>query len=281
MRMSRGGRSSRAAAGATLALALIAMTAVPAPADAAISNLEASAVAAVATTQFSGPVASFDSPGSGPFMVSIDWGDGSAPSSGTVTLGKTDLAGGTHTYTHEGSYSVVVTVTDESDKSSSQITATASVADAPIGVTASSLSLFAGRSFSGPVARITDPDTSASASAYSASIDWGDGTRSAGTVVANSTGGFDVRGDHTYASAGSYSAVVSIQDSGGSSARATFTATVSQPTPTAVLSIVTPSPSAGSPVTLSGAALERRPRDDRVLRLGLRRDRRVHHQHRQ
>lgn len=62
-------------------------------------------------------------------------------------------------------------------------------------------------------ATFTDPDPTAQASDYSASIDWGDGTSSAATIILGAKGQFfEVRGCHTYAGAGSYSASIQITD---------------------------------------------------------------------
>ncbi|MEJ7707726.1 MAG: hypothetical protein WKF82_10975 [Nocardioidaceae bacterium] len=71
------------------------------------------------------------------------------------------------------------------------------------------------------VATFTDADT-ASASAFSATIDWGDGTPATpGTIVAVAglpvPGGptaFEVRGGHTYAASGTYRITVTIAESG-------------------------------------------------------------------
>lgn len=61
---------------------------------------------------------------------------------------------------------------------------------------------------------------------YTASIRWGDGTRSAGTIVSTSSG-FAVRGTHRYTSRGTYSVVVRItQRSSGVAKLAYSTATV-------------------------------------------------------
>ncbi|HVA47067.1 MAG TPA: choice-of-anchor tandem repeat GloVer-containing protein [Pirellulales bacterium] len=69
--------------------------------------------------------------------------------------------------------------------------------------------------FTGIVASFTDTNQAAAASDFTASIDWGDGATSAGTVTANSTGGFDVSGTQTYALAGSYPIDVTVSDSPG------------------------------------------------------------------
>ena len=49
------------------------------------------------------------------------------------------------------------------------------------------------------VATFTDANPNATASDFTATIDWGDGTSTSGTVVAQSGGSFAVDGTHTYA----------------------------------------------------------------------------------
>ncbi len=61
----------------------------------------------------------------------------------------------------------------------------------------------------------------------SASINWGDGSTSPGTIVANPGGGYDVRGTHTYLLSGRYTVTVIVTDeANNSSAAATSTAKV-------------------------------------------------------
>ena len=64
-----------------------------------------------------------------------------------------------------------------------------------------SLSGTQGTAVGGTVATITDPDVNATASAYSAVINWGDGNSTAGTV-GGGNGSFSVTGNHTYAAGG-------------------------------------------------------------------------------
>src|SRR6266576_2511539 len=68
-----------------------------------------------------------------------------------------------------------------------------------------------GAEVNGTVATFTDPDSSATASEYSATIEWGDGTSSSGTV-SGSGGSFSVSGGHTYADEGTYPIAVKIAD---------------------------------------------------------------------
>jgi uncharacterized protein (TIGR03118 family) len=56
-----------------------------------------------------------------------------------------------------------------------------------------------GATFSGAVAAFASTTATAQAGDFTATIDWGDGTTSVGTVVANPEGGFNVVGSHLYA----------------------------------------------------------------------------------
>jgi hypothetical protein len=64
------------------------------------------------------------------------------------------------------------------------------------------------------IVSFTDADPNGQAGNFSAQIDWGDGAVSAGTVVVNSGGGFDVLGSHTYVKAGAYPFMVTVIDNG-------------------------------------------------------------------
>jgi hypothetical protein len=66
------------------------------------------------------------------------------------------------------------------------------------------------------IVSFTDPDTAAVAGDYTATIDWGDTTSSAGTVTGPTGGPFTVRGSHTYAALGPYTISVRIDDADGS-----------------------------------------------------------------
>jgi hypothetical protein len=97
--------------------------------------------------------------------------------------------------------------------------------------TGTSLSATGGASFTGQVATFADSDPGGAASDYSATINWGDGSSSPGTVAATGSG-FAVNGTHTYASPGSYKTGVTIADAGGSSTSADGTANVAAAPPT-------------------------------------------------
>lgn len=67
------------------------------------------------------------------------------------------------------------------------------------------------------MATFTDANPAAPLSQFSAAIDWGDSSSSAGTITQPGGPGtvFDVSGTHTYATSGGYTVSVTISDPGG------------------------------------------------------------------
>jgi len=202
---------------------------------------------------FSGNVAtisdSYSAAAAGDFTAAINWGDGTI-TSGTVAGGSVAGGGsvftvaGSHTYAEEGSYTAVVTFTDDSPGTAS---ATASgsvvVADAALAASAVTLSGTEGVTLNSTVATFTDANPNAAAGDFTATIVWGDGTSSSGTVTGTG-GSFAVNGLHTYGEGGSYTVGVTIDDH-GATASASSTANVADYSLTA--SGTTISPTEGSP----------------------------------
>jgi Cadherin domain len=118
-----------------------------------------------------------------------------------------------------------VTINDVGS-STATATSTATIADAPLTPTPVALSGVEGTAIAATVATFTDANPNALPSDFSAIINWGDGTTSAGTIVAQNGGGFAVTGPHTYVDEGSYLTTVAINDVGGSTTTATSTATI-------------------------------------------------------
>jgi streptogramin lyase len=81
-----------------------------------------------------------------------------------------------------------------------------------IGGTAINFSAAHGTQFSGKVASFVDGTPSATTSNFTAIINWGDGTTSAGTVAGKTGGPFTVTGAHTYSATGTDHFYVSFHD---------------------------------------------------------------------
>jgi len=194
---------------------------------------------------FTGSVATFSDPDTtetaANYTASIDWGDHTAASSGTVagTGGQYNVTG-THTYEEEGPYAVTVTLTDKDLPTNIAIApSSAVVADAPLtasgtGQTAATggktVLLWPASAPTGIVATFTDADPHGVVADYTAQIAWGDGQSSAGTVASGPNGTFTITGSHAYAQMGFHTVITQITDAGGSTASATTT----------VLTFVTP-----------------------------------------
>jgi len=174
------------------------------------------------------------------YSATIDWGDGSSTTAGTVVpllvpANAVTLPGGfftvtgDHTYTTAGDYTLTITITD-TDGSSATVQSKADVAKAATptlvarGVPVESPGLAVNGA---TVAVFGDTAGTDSISNYSATIDWGDGSSTtAGTIVAVVPGNgikppigyFSVTGSHTYAASGVYDVKVAITDQDGSAA---------------------------------------------------------------
>jgi hypothetical protein len=163
----------------------------------------------------------------GDFAATIDWGDGTS-TAGTVTTsaGSGFAVKGSHAYTQEGTKSVNVTIADLSGNTATAVS-TADIADATLAATGGvTVAATEGAQFSSTVATFTDANPNAAASDFTATIDWGDATITAGTVTTVASGGFAVSGSHAYAEEGTQSVKVTIADAGGSTATAVSTADI-------------------------------------------------------
>jgi uncharacterized repeat protein (TIGR01451 family) len=174
-----------------------------------------SALSAFEGASFSGVVTSFALADFGAadctgFTASIDWGDATATSSGSVAAGGLGCQiSGSHTYAEDGPYTVSAMATLAA--TSHTYTAAMAVGEnvLTLGVGAP-ITTFVGTSINPVVAAFTDPGPSDPPGDFTATIDWGDGTTSAGTV-SGSAGNYSVSGIHTYTAplSGGYSVTVS------------------------------------------------------------------------
>lgn len=147
------------------------------------------------------------------FSATIDWGDGTT-SAGTITGSNGSFAvDGVHTYASDGNFTVATTVIRSADNASIHNSGSVAVGDSDV-MTAQGTSLFGDPATvlaNVTVATFTDSDGAALAGDFSATVDWGDGTQTPGTIT-GSNGSFAVIGTHTYAFAGQDIITVTLQD---------------------------------------------------------------------
>ncbi|HZT80824.1 MAG TPA: hypothetical protein VFA26_11400, partial [Gemmataceae bacterium] len=153
------------------------------------------------------------------FAATIDWGDGSATvaavigASGTFVVA-TGAAG--HVYADEGTYTATVTVWDVAPGTAfttATLAITVGETDTLTGST-TGINTTEGTGLSGvQVASFSTTYAANPAADFTATIDWGDGSTSAG-VITGSNGNFTVTpaDNHAYADEGSYTFTVTIKD---------------------------------------------------------------------
>jgi len=155
------------------------------------------------------------------YLATIAWGDGSS-SPGTISgpIGGPFTVTGTHNYAEEGTSEVTVYVTDVDDPTNrATVTSTVNVSDATLSASCAALANSL-TSYDGTTANFTDADPSGTESDHTATIAWGDGSSSPGTVSGPDGGPFTVSGAHSYVSTGNFNITTTVNDAGGSSTSA-------------------------------------------------------------
>ncbi|HVA50216.1 MAG TPA: DUF4214 domain-containing protein [Pirellulales bacterium] len=148
------------------------------------------------------------------YTATIDWGDGSSTSAGTVSFDSASqvfsvTAG--HIYTEDGTDAIHVVI-ERGIASSVTATSTAVVSESPVTGSGATLTGTPSAELSAAVVATFSHGTGVEpASAFTASIDWGDGATAAGTVF-ESAGSYSVLGSHAYVAAGQYGMEVTISD---------------------------------------------------------------------
>jgi RHS repeat-associated protein len=189
----------------------------------------------------------FDPGGQGPYSATIDWGDGTTTTIPVTMANDSATLHSTNTWSQDGSYSVVVTVTDGNMVTTSATT-TAVISNAAPQLEAMDPIHVNEGEVVNVTTNFTDPGTD---DQHEALIDWGDGSSSAGSVSFNDGNGI-VTGNHTYSDGGQYTITISLSDDGGGSARTSTSASV-QNSPPIVTSVPSISGSEGSSVALTAA----------------------------
>ncbi len=139
------------------------------------------------------------------------------------------------------------------------------LAIAPLG-TAATISGTEGRALNNVVVcSFTEADLANWTAFFTATINWGDSTTTAGTITPNGTGGFQVTGSHTYAASGTYTVDVTLTDQntsgtatvGGATINVTSNGPVSStPSPIVSSADVGAAPLAAMGATVTGTAGE-------------------------
>jgi hypothetical protein len=147
-------------------------------------------------------------PTPGEYGASITWGDGTgADTNATITFNpatNTFTVQGSHSYAEEGNYDVIVTLTHGTAPNATAISSSA-VIDPSVVLNTTPLTFTAVEgqtSATQMVATFTDPGGAEATSEYTATINWGDGSSTPGTITFGN-GTFSVSGSHTYAQASS------------------------------------------------------------------------------
>jgi hypothetical protein len=216
----------------------------------------------LAGTTFSGQVATFtDSNKVGvlsDYSATINWGDGTGTSTGTITSnGPTVSVSGSHLYKEAASYPVTVTI-DDKGGASTTAASTGKINDAALVATATSVTASKGVPLAATtvIATFTDGNSYAQATDFSATaINWGDGspaTTTGVTVVSLGAGKFSVQATHTYSTPGTYTIATNIVSSGGSKVTARSTALVAD-VPVQPLGVTITPP--GGETVVAGSAL--------------------------
>ncbi|HET6251089.1 MAG TPA: hypothetical protein VFE47_25605 [Tepidisphaeraceae bacterium] len=177
-------------------------------------------------------LATFTDPGgaepTADYSATIKWGDG-ASATGVITYNSATskfTVSASHTYAAAGTYHPTVVVHHDVAPASNTVTDTVNVIAAtissPKGVAVSGRE---GRVFTGSVATFASSSSTA-ASNFSATIAWGDGVTSTGTIVSDGSGHFHVTGSHAYREEQKYTVKVTLHSVTGSSATTSSVATI-------------------------------------------------------
>jgi hypothetical protein len=146
------------------------------------------------------------------YGATILWGDGSTSAGSIGVSNGVFTVSGTNTYAEDGVYTVTATITHDAAPPTT-VTAAVAVSEAPIAGSGATLNGTAGETVFGNLATFTHGQSGEAADDFTATIDWGDGSSSAGTV-SQAGGTYTVAGSHTYSAGGTFSIQVTILDDG-------------------------------------------------------------------
>ncbi|MBN2146019.1 MAG: hypothetical protein JW726_01480, partial [Anaerolineales bacterium] len=154
--------------------------------------------------------------------ATVNWGDGSATEAATVDQGANTISG-VHTYAEDGDYTVSVTVTDnKGGADTATFTMAVSNAD-PQATPAADQTALTGEAITLTLATFTDAGVE---DTHTATVDWGDGSATEAATVDQDAG--EVSGSHVYASEGTVTVTVTVEDDDGGSVAVTFEVVVTR-----------------------------------------------------
>ena len=152
----------------------------------------------------------------GDYAATVHWGDGDSPGAvgrrGAVNGSCVYVVRGDHIYVRAGSYPLSVTVAGTGEQGTSAAS-TATIREAAVRGEVLASSGVAGVPFGQEIAELHDDNRFSTAGDFAATIDWGDGSSSPGTVT-GARGRYGVEGAHTYGVAGQYRVGVSVRHGG-------------------------------------------------------------------
>src|SRR6185312_7319833 len=123
---------------------------------------------------------------------------------------------------------ITVAITDRGGASTA-VQSAADVSDAPLTAAGLALAADSGAALIATVATFTDANPASSSGDFTATIQWGDGRTTPGSVTADPRGGFLVSGSHLYSVAGSYTIRTSILDRDGALVIANGSIAIAEP----------------------------------------------------
>jgi hypothetical protein len=186
------------------------------------------------------------------FTAAIDWGDGTTQTDLPVTGGNGAFTvTSTHFYADEGGFPLSMTLT-RSDNLQATAAATAADGEADtLTVTGTNFTAIAGHAFTGAVASVIDPNTFNTAGDFVVTINWGDGTTTAGTL-SGANGAFTVSGAHTYAASGQDDVAVTVADDAPGTATGMATTVIAIDPTAPMITALVGQPVNGSTIRLQG-----------------------------
>ena len=177
----------------------------------------------------------------------IDWGDGSNPTLVAMIpsdqFGNYTLAPASHQFATPGVYTMTLTLTNSLDGVVNTKTAQVNVTEAQMTpLLGGFVHAVAGVSFTGKTTVFNYPGPNAPGGFFTAVINWGDGNTSAGTIVPDGNGTYEVDGTNVFAKPGGYQGYVTITDGSGQTILPQFNSLVTDagvfPTPVSITNVV-------------------------------------------